>query len=317
MKALIALIAISLMVSSSLLVFPIRAQEPLNLTIKPDGSVEPSTDLLERNGTVYTFRGDVFGTIWVQRDNIIIDGAGHTLQGNGVETGQNTDIGILLGGPDLSRRECQMVLVKNLKISDIPRGIYSVGGSNNSFIGNYFDNSEIEIQGNANTTGNIIKHNTFINASISFDYNPNGTDIIEENNLINSTIWIWLAKAPIVNRNYWSNYTAQNPDAKELDNSGVWDTPYVYRSTGGGSHGEDPCIDYHPLVSPITDFEIPSFNSPLPASTPGSQHPTINTGAQQPQTEPLLTALVIAAIVSAVCVLGIGLLVYRKKRRML
>src|SRR5665648_284634 len=223
MRALITIVTVCFILSISIVMLPVRAQEPLNLTIKPDGSVEPNTDLLERNGTVYTFKGDIFGTIWVQTNNIIIDGAGHTLRGNGINTGQNTEIGVLLGGSDLSHRVCHGVLVKNLKISDIPRGIYSVGGSNNSFLGNYFENSGIEFQGNANQTGDIVKHNTFVNASISFDYNPNGTDCIVENNLIDSRIGIWLAKEPIVDRNYWSNYSAQNPDAKELDNSGVWD----------------------------------------------------------------------------------------------
>jgi hypothetical protein len=310
MKACIALVTVCLIVSLSILALPVEAQEPLNLTIKPDGSVEPITDLLERNGNVYTFKGDIFGTIWVQANNIIIDGAGHTLRGNGINTGQNTEIGVLLGGSDLSHRVCHGVLVENLKISDIPRGIYSVGGSNNSFLGNYFENSGIEFQGNANQTGDIVRHNTFVNASISFDYNPNGTDCIVENNLIDSRIWIWLAQVPIVDRNYWSNYTVQYPDAKELDNSGVWDTPFVMGSNSRG----DLCIDYHPLVNPITDFEIPNFNIPLPSASPTSQLPTINTGAERPQTEPFPTTLDVVSIAS-IAVICIGLLVYFKKRK--
>ena len=70
MKAFTTLILISLMVSSSILALPVQAQEeqePLNLTIKPDGSIEPSTDLLERNGTIYTFKGDIYGSIMVQK----------------------------------------------------------------------------------------------------------------------------------------------------------------------------------------------------------------------------------------------------------
>jgi len=49
MKAFIALILVTLILS--LFALPAKVQEPLNLTIKPDGSVEPSTNLLERNGT--------------------------------------------------------------------------------------------------------------------------------------------------------------------------------------------------------------------------------------------------------------------------
>jgi hypothetical protein len=307
----LGLILISLMVSLSILALPIKAQEPLNLTIKPDGSIEPSTNLLERNGTTYTFKGDIFGTIWVQTNNIIINGAGHTLRGNGINTGQNSEIGILLGGPDLSHRICRGVLVENLRIYNIPRGIFSVGGSNNSFIGNYFDKSGIEIQGNANSTGDLIKHNTLINASVSFDYNPNGTDIITENNFANSAIFLWLANAPVVDRNYWSNYTAKYPNGKELDSSGIWDTPYVY----GTFQRINSSIDYHPLVNPIIDFEIPDFSIPTPTPTPTStQHPTINTGPEPPQTEPFLTTLAVASIVS-LAVIGVALLVYFKKRK--
>jgi hypothetical protein len=319
MKTCIALGIVCLIVFLSIFTLPVKAQEPLNLTIKPDGIVEPFTDLLERNGIVYTFKGDIFGTIWVQTNNIIIDGAGHTLRGNGSKTGKNTEIGILLGGSDLSHRVCHGVIVENLKISG-SRGIYSVGGSNNSFLGNYFENSGIEFFGNANQTGDIVKHNTFVNASISFDYNPNGTDCIVENNLIDSRIGIWLAKEPIVDRNYWSNYSAQNPDAKELDNSGVWDTPYVYQSTddsahlpGAGSRGKDqPCIDHQPLVNPITDFEIPNF-SLFPSATPTSQLPTINTGAEPPKTEPFPTILIAVVSIVAVALVAAGLLVYHKK----
>jgi hypothetical protein len=255
----LSLVLIGLLASVLILTVPVKAQEPLNLTIKPDGSVEPSTNLLERNGTTYTFKDDIFGTIWVQTNNIIIDGAGHTLQGNGVNTGQNTEIGILLGGPDLSHRECKAVLVKNLRISNVPSGIFSVGGSNNSFIGNYFDKSGMEIQGNANLTGNLIEHNTFVSTSISYDYDPNGTDIITENNFVNSTIYVWLANAPVVDRNYWSNYAAKYPDSKELDSSGIWDTPNVYGMFQPSHWG----IDYHPLVKPIETQAFLDVKSPI------------------------------------------------------
>jgi hypothetical protein len=248
----------------------VEAQPTQTIIIKPDGSVAPNTSLLERNGTIYTFKGDIFGTIWVQTGNIVIEGAGQTLQGNGVDTGQNSEIGILLGGPDLSHRICQNVLVKNLRINNIPRGVYSVGGSNNSFIGNYFDNSGMQIQGNANGTGDIVEHNSIVNAVIGFDYNPNGTDIIRENNFVNASIWLGLSNAPMVDRNYWSDYTAKYPDARELGNSGIWDTPYVY----GSFERVNSSLDLHPLVNPITDFEILNFINPNATPTSSSSAET-------------------------------------------
>ena len=311
MKASIALITVCLIVSLSILALPVKAQEPLNLTIKPDGSIEPDTDFiwLQRNGTTYTFVVDIFGTITVQRAGITIDGAGHTLQGNPRESFR----GINLVGHDETFNAYCNVLVKNLRISNFAEGIYTPS-NNNSFIGNYFDNARIHIIGGSDK-GNIVKHNIFNSTEIFVDYNNGGKDVITENNFIDSWIFVDLAKPPIVDRNYWSNYTAEYPNAKELDASGVWDTPNVYDKVIGGSHGKNPCIDYHPLVNPITDFEVPNFNIPVPSATPAStQHPTINTGAEPPQTEPTLTTIVIASIVS-VGVLCVVLLVYRKKRK--
>ena len=297
-----SVVLIGLLASVLILILPVEAQESLDLTIRPDGNIEPSTNLLERNGTTYTFKGDIFGTIWIQTNNIIIEGAGHTLRGNGINTGQNSEIGILLGGPDLSHRICRNVLVENLRIYNILRGIFSVGSSGNRFIGNYFENSGIHLQGSANYTGDLIKHNIFINASIFVDYNRLPLDVLTENNFIDSVIFVDLSTPPIVDKNYWSNYTAEYPDAKELDSSGIWDTPNVYDKIIGGSHGNYSCIDYHPLVNPIADFEIPGFR------------PTINTGPEPPQTEHFPTTLVVASIIS-VAIIAAGLLVYFKKRQ--
>ncbi len=256
-KTVLTLLLVLMILLSSFLILtsPVKAQESVSLTIKPDGSVEPSTNLLERNGTTYTFKGDIFDTIWVQTNNITIDGAGYALQGNGINTGQNSEIGILLGGPDLSNRECSAVLVKNLKIYNIPTGVFSVGGSNNSFIGNYLNQSSMEIQGNANGTGDLIKQNTLVNATVLFNYNPNGTDIITENNFVNTTIALWLSNAPVVDRNYWGDYQTRYPNATEIDNTGIGDTPYVYTTVQNGSQ-TIKYQDNYPLINKLSTLHI-------------------------------------------------------------
>ena len=297
MKACIALVTVCLIVSLSILTLPVKAQEPLNLTIKPDGSVEPNTDFtwLQQNGTTYTFIVDFFGTIAVQKAGITIDGAGHTLQW-----------GINLVGHDETYNAYSNVLVKNLRIYNFLEGILTPS-NNNSFIGNRFDNARIHILGGP--LGNVIKHNVFNSTEIFVDYNMGGKDVITENNFIDSSILVDIAKPPIVDKNYWSNYTAKYPNATEIEGLGIWDTPYVddrYALATGKS------IDYHPLVNPITDFEIPNFGIPtMPTLTP---YPTINTGPESPKTEPFLTTLVIVFVVS-VAVAGVGLLVYFKKHK--
>ena len=87
--------------------------------------------------------------------------------------------------------------------------------------------------------------------------------------------------------NYWGDYLLKYPNASEIGNSGIGDTPYVMNSDD---------IDYYPLMAP---FEVP------PAPTPSPE--------PQPEAEPLPTVLVVASVIT-VAVVGIGLLVYSKKR---
>lgn len=58
------------------------AQAYSTITIKADGTIE-GTDLIQRNGNSYTFRGNITGFITIQKDNIVLDGAGYWLQADG------------------------------------------------------------------------------------------------------------------------------------------------------------------------------------------------------------------------------------------
>jgi len=290
MKVIAALVLMSLVFSVLMFTVPVKAEEPLSLTIRPDGSIEPETDLLERNGTVYTFKGDIFGNIKVQKDDVTIDGAGHTLHGRKV----TDERGIYLVS-------CRNVLVKNLRICNVGSGISAVGASNNSFIGNYLDTAGIHLQGSANYIGNLIKHNTFKETIIFVDYNRGGLDIITENNFLSSGVFVDLSDAPIVDKNYWSNYTTKYPNAKELDSSGIWNTPYVNDNRGG----TNTSIDYHPLVNPITDFEISDFSNPnsTPTATP----------TQPPETTQPIKIYLIAAAVAIIVPVAAAVWLRRRK----
>src|SRR3990170_6745661 len=94
--------------ASSLIVGEIR--------IMPDGSVE-GTDKIQRNGDVYTLVGDITGSvrmldyfISLERNNIVFDGAGRTIQGTGV--------GIALKVWGRSN-----VTIQNMNINDFGTGI--------------------------------------------------------------------------------------------------------------------------------------------------------------------------------------------------
>ncbi|MCK4313942.1 hypothetical protein KAW04_04175, partial [Candidatus Bathyarchaeota archaeon] len=56
--------------------------------IKADGSVSPSTAPIRREGNIYVFTADITNNlIVIEKSNVEIDGAEHTLQGAGVYNG--------------------------------------------------------------------------------------------------------------------------------------------------------------------------------------------------------------------------------------
>ena len=287
------------------LIQPVESQSFETIYIRVDGSVE-GTDKIHWEDNIYTLTDDIFSTIEVEKDNIEIDGAGHPLHGRGINE-INTERGIYLKGLGWGYPKCGNVSIKNFRISNFLEGIHVAGGRNNSILGNYFEKANIHLIGNANLTGDLIKHNTFKDWGIFVDYNPGGIDVITENNFIDCGIYVGLSVAPIVDRNYWSDYLEKYPDAKELDGSGIWDTPYV-----DDRYEEDiSCIDYHPLISPVA---IPAFPEPTPTLEP-TPTPTL-TPMPHDTPEPSEQE-VILGLVFMVAIIGgsLVLFVYLMKRK--
>jgi hypothetical protein len=295
-----SLILIGLIVSISILNSPTKAEEAMNLAIKSDGSIEPNTNLIEKNGSVYILKDDIVGAIKVETGYITIDGQGHTMQAN-----NSYGVISLKEGATLRTH----ILIKNLKISQSDIGIVTGCSDNNSLIGNYFDDTSILLHADGKFTGDLIKHNTFKNTGIIIDYDKLGNDVITENNFIgDSGLLLWMTStSPIVDRNYWSNYTTKYPNAKEVNASGIWDTPYVVDALGG------TIIDEHPLVHPITEFEIADFNIPIITPTPyySSPSPSSTAGSNVLSNQTFLISIVSLVVIIVVSVS----LVYFKKRR--
>ena len=229
---LIALIALSLCTVNFEFV---EAQFLRSVYINPDGSVT-GTSNIQRDGNVYTLTGNISGGIQVQKSYIVIDGAGYTIEGNGKGIGIDLSSNMTQG----ARIQINNVTVKNLCIVNC-FGISNENTHNNTFVGNYIANCDTGfwITGSSNNT---LIHNTVKDCvtGISINYGSGGNVIVENN--IMSSFSVWLSPDPTVDRNYWGDYVTRFPDAKEIDNSGIWDTPY--------SHG-DKVIDYHPLTDPV------------------------------------------------------------------
>lgn len=151
--------------------------------IRADRSVDPPTAPIQRNGDSYTFTANIYGSIVVERNNIVVDGAGYTLQG----TGANESKGI-----DLSWRS--NVTVKNMIIKTFEYGISLYSSSNNTVSGNSItenvDGISLLSSDYTSIDGNSITNNSNgIHLSQSHTYSSN---IISGNNITNNGHGIYL-----------------------------------------------------------------------------------------------------------------------------
>lgn len=153
-------------------------------------------------------------------------------------------------GQDPSRSSISNVTVKNLKIITCYYAISSENTDNNTFIGNYIVDCDTGfwITGSSNNT---LIHNTVKDCvtGISINYGSGG-NVIVENNIMNNSFSVWLSPASTVDRNYWSDYLTRYPNAKEIGNSGIGDTPYMYSGN---------FADNHPQMKEVIIPEFPSW----------------------------------------------------------
>jgi len=210
---------------------PVKSQEMNHIVIKPDGSISPSTNPIQQNENIYTLTGNIYGSIEVQKSNVVIDGANYTLQGNGQLGYYGVDL--VSSVPPIT----QNVIVKNLRIIDFQTaGIMTVGNCSHIIYGNYLENAPIKVIGCINSWGsNVIQFNTRKDTMISIHYGSS-TNTVTNNNMYNAGIVVESAQA-VVDRNYWADYLTKYPNAKQVASLGIWDTPYVNGST-----------DYHPSI---------------------------------------------------------------------
>jgi parallel beta-helix repeat protein len=176
--ALILVLVLCLVVVSLPQIRVVKAQG--TIYIRADGTVE-GTDKIRRDGDIYTFLGsislydsEIYGIV-VERDNIIVDGSGYTLEG--------------AGGKGIVLSDRNNVTIKNIEVLGCEYGILLAGSSNNRITGNTIKNNTRAID-LANSSGNHISDNYIIEntAAITIGYEvPAGNNIISGNTIQNNT----------------------------------------------------------------------------------------------------------------------------------
>jgi len=166
---------------------PIRTPQPAFI-IRSDGSVDPSTAPIQRDGNVYTFTDDIVGyTMAFECDNVVIDGGGYSLIGNGNSTG------IFI----LNRNG---ITVQNMKISNFSYGIRLIAesymgmtSSNNNLSGNSLTNNNYGIY-IGSSSNNVLRNNSMNNNTRNFGVQGEYANDVDVSNTVNGK--------PII---YWVN----------------------------------------------------------------------------------------------------------------
>ena len=115
--------------------FPDPGPDLPRIYIRSNGNVEPATAPIERTGNLYKLTDNIaLYTIEIQRDNIVLDGAGQTIQGNeswlGYDAGNN---GVIVVGR-------KNVTITRLNIEQCYAGVRISDSSYINIAGNTFTN---------------------------------------------------------------------------------------------------------------------------------------------------------------------------------
>jgi parallel beta-helix repeat protein len=244
--------------------------------ILPDGTVSPPTAPILRNGSTYTLTGNIDGDIVVvEADNIVIDGAGHTVKGAGPSSMQNE--------VDLSGRT--NVTFSNAQVTYSTYGLMLSASSHNNISGNsitgmfaaaiYLDSSSSDnlINGNditSNTYDGIYDHSTGHNSVIGNNITSNGMegiglyscsgDNINGNNITNTNFRLRSSS----NNNITGNnvkYNNLDIDSNSYNNSINGNTFINTGILAGGSHQnsvENNTVNGKPLVylEDVADYNV-------------------------------------------------------------
>ena len=153
---------------------PVRASG--TIYIRADGSVDPDTAPISSiDNVTYTFTDNIYDMIVVERDNIVVDGAGYTLQGTG-----GTSQGITLEGRS-------NITIRNMKIEAFWYGILFSDSSNNRISGsNITANIDFGICISWHSHNNTISGNNISNTGYGFLLEDAYGNIISGNKIINS-----------------------------------------------------------------------------------------------------------------------------------
>lgn len=185
--------------------------------IETDGTVNPSDAPIGRNGSIYTLTDNIYSDgdgILVLRDDIVIDGAGHTVQG--AETAFS--MGISLNGRS-------GITIRNLVITAFDYGIFLYQSSNNKIIGSDITTNYYGIWLFSSSGNNITANEATANSAFGIGLYSSSNNDVQGNNVTYNGNGIGLDSTSSNNNIFHNNFETNNSQASEsYDN--LWDDGY-------------------------------------------------------------------------------------------
>jgi parallel beta-helix repeat protein len=162
---------LAVLLTTSTILYTEKVSADGTIYIRPDGSVDPPTSPINRAGNIYTITASIYETIVIQKDNIIVDGNDHILQGTGSGTGF-----------ELSNRN--NVTIKNTRITSWAYGIHMYNRSSGNTIENSnFTNNNPRAIFISNSSENTINDNYIVSNSNGIFLWRTNTTVVRQNNV--------------------------------------------------------------------------------------------------------------------------------------
>jgi hypothetical protein len=316
-KVILGLVILCLIATSVVYLQPAKASYQGDIIINVDGTVNPSTGVIQQIGKTYILTSDVDGSIQVQTSNIVLEGNGHAINvpslfKAGIFLNHTSNVTVenffVSGGEFGVSVIGQSNIVKNNEVKSVDNGVYSIENPTGGIL----------ISGNLN----LIKGNNIINCLVGMNlcagivgwYDSCEFNQITENNVENCSIALLCFDSS--NNTIYRNNFINNKEGISV--SGLSNNNWDYGQTGNyWSHYsgnaayviDDNNIDHYPLTQPL-DISTQITKLP-PTITPSA------TSFQPPRNAPhleLIDYLLPISVVLAVIVV-LSILLFRRHRK--
>ena len=218
--------------------------------IRSDGSIVPSDTSIQKNGNTYTFTNNIYDPIVVEKDDIIIDGAGYTLQGSmstlGINLSSRTDITVrnmLITNFDygIYLESSGHITISGTTLTNNNNGLWLSNSSNNTILGNGMDTNVFEDIYVYSSSNNQIKANQIKSSTFDGIYLFSSTNnTISENRIEGNAYGIspyYSSNNRIFHNSFINNQISINPN----EPTDIWDDGYP---SGGNYWSNHTGVDY-------------------------------------------------------------------------